>query len=1022
MSKIGNDLIKNFEATGKYKDDYQKEIKSLEEENMKTISDNINIMKTIGLEIKEEYLEENMDKIYADIINSLIKSKKFENYEFVLQILKDIDIENIDITLKIYDEINATLNNEEYVKDYKIVKKEDFFNESKINFYYILLRYIFKKPFYIYNLNFFFETRKLIINILRANEVINKRKNIPFNDKITFVIEKLADSDYYFLKLKKLEIIYKYYSEILFESKKAEIKLIEDIFENNKKIEDVILKDYEEAKKIIKNLPIIKFILEEKNKNKSQKRTESEIQKIVEIWKKLEKMIKALKIKRMKDDERQIICKYFRNEKNKGILLENFGQEIYDNFMIKINDFFKANEALEQENKKEEQIKNDNIKKLALSENNINNLITDKPRENEKTKDNPSFEESKIFGTHSSIDLFAAKPPLRKEVGGENEKSKKNILEIVNYILLKCKISFHTNRKDMEPYFLYDTIYYGENDLKISYSKLMEYKEDLYSYEEEGPLHKNLRYFFEFLEEIEKRILEEFENGYMLKINLELIKEKNNNNIDNIYNITAYFTFFEPFKHKSLRFKEENVLINKTNSNLQGFQFMLYEMNCKKYKDIQYSEEFLHKKEIDSSDDEKDKVNSIIRVQAAHEITASKYAIIEFIKTLGKTKYSADFIKELSNGYFIIGSQNTLQIYDHQFLEKPTLSPKCKDWVYSVCERVFFKEKTKGKKNLQVICCMNGSIGLLEIANKKSNLTIIETQQKQNLKKKSKKDKNKTKNTYNICFEMRENNYIMAGLRGVVYYHNFFGNQSDIEQIKITEETYRGGIKLNENIVALTSNSIVPEGKDKLIFYNVKKGNLTVGVEGYSFLVSEHNMVLIQNIENNSDIKILLCACKKYSEGQKNGILLINPQIGENKEIKNPFYDSNEFEIYCFCPILNIINNNENYDVDIIDENYKKNIEIKDTNFFLIGGYDDEKREGIIKLFKIIFNEKVEDTKIQFLQNIEICNKGDFQGFDEQIKCMIQSKITGNILITCADGNIYLFTKPNLDLYMEKNK
>ena len=141
MSKIGNDLIKNFEATGKYKDDYQKEIKSLEEENMKTISDNINIMKTIGLEIKEEYLEENMDKIYADIINSFIKSKKFENYEFVLQIMKDIDIENIDITLKIYDEINATLNNEEYVKDYKIVKKEDFFNESKINFYYILHYY-----------------------------------------------------------------------------------------------------------------------------------------------------------------------------------------------------------------------------------------------------------------------------------------------------------------------------------------------------------------------------------------------------------------------------------------------------------------------------------------------------------------------------------------------------------------------------------------------------------------------------------------------------------------------------------------------------------------------------------------------------------------------------------------------------------------------------------------------------------------------------------------------------------------
>ena len=46
----------------------------------------------------------------------------------------------------------------------------------------------------------------------------------------------------------------------------------------------------------------------------------------------------------------------------------------------------------------------------------------------------------------------------------------------------------------------------------------------------------------------------------------------------------------------------------------------------------------------------------------------SKYSIIDYIKTVGKTKYSADFIKVLSNGYYIVGSQEILYIYDNNIL------------------------------------------------------------------------------------------------------------------------------------------------------------------------------------------------------------------------------------------------------------------------------------------------------------------------------------------------------------------
>ena len=185
---------------------------------------------------------------------------------------------------------------------------------------------------------------------------------------------------------------------------------------------------------------------------------------------------------------------------------------------------------------------------------------------------------------------------------------------------------------------------------------------------------------------------------------------------------------------------------------------------------------------------------------------------------------------------------------------------------------------------------MNSNIGLLEIEDDKSKFTVIETEVKQKTRKKSKEKYDKTKNTYNACIEMRENNYIMAGLRGVVYYKNFFGEKNQISQIKITDKAYKSGIKLNENIVALTSNSVVPEGNDKLIFYNVRSSNLTEGLEGYSFIISEHNMSLIPRIESKSENKILLCDCKKYTEGQKNVILLEKPQRGSNKRINDPFY------------------------------------------------------------------------------------------------------------------------------------
>ena len=161
---------------------------------------------------------------------------------------------------------------------------------------------------------------------------------------------------------------------------------------------------------------------------------------------------------------------------------------------------------------------------------------------------------------------------------------------------------------------------------------------------------------------------------------------------------------------------------------------------------------------------------------------------------------------------------------------------------------------------------------------------------------------------------------------------------------------------------------------------------------------------------------ILLCACKKYLQNQKNGILLILLNNNDNSEAISYFINTEEFEVYCFCLI-------KQKNKDIFEE----------TDFFFVGGFDSKLREGKIKLYKLNRNEKKLENMIKFLQDIEIENteeiltedeikqnlpKNIFNGFDGAVNSIIQASETGNILATCYDGKIYLFSKPNLEKYL----
>ena len=158
----------------------------------------------------------------------------------------------------------------------------------------------------------------------------------------------------------------------------------------------------------------------------------------------------------------------------------------------------------------------------------------------------------------------------------------------------------------------------------------------------------------------------------------------------------------------------------------------------------------------------------------------------------------------------------------------------------------------------------------------------------------------------------------------------------------------------------------------------------------------------------------MLCSCSPDIKNGKNGFLFVDIN-SEKKEFVECFYDTKEFEPHCFCHI-SIVENNNSID-DVITQ--EENIDIKETEYFLVGGFDPMKRIGCVKLYKIAYNERNDKINIKYLLDIETEDIDNYMGFDTDVTCISQSKITGNLLITCLDGNVYLFKPINLQLFLK---
>lgn len=351
---------------------------------------------------------------------------------------------------------------------------------------------------------------------------------------------------------------------------------------------------------------------------------------------------------------------------------------------------------------------------------------------------------------------------------------------------------------------------------------------------------------------------------------------------------------------------------------------------------------------------------------------------------------TADKIYEMREGFASMGTNNIINIYNKSYKKVMDIKQKS-DFAFSICEME----------------CQNKILTLIPF---KAQLNIYNISLED---KKFELENNLSYKNSIILFLLKEsnNNYFICCKDNIKWQDNMFKRIFKQEYGKLEITSVKSGLKLNQNIIVFKSCSIK---NSFLKFYNcLSKIIINTEIKGHSLLYSTNGLSLIPRKEINSKNIYLLCACKKYNKNQKNGILLVSLNHNYNKlKMSKKFFNTKNFEIFCFCPIL------------IKDRTavLKNQYIMEDTNYFLVGGFQKDKCQGMIKLYKIVkYGEEYYDAKIEYIQDINLESFGKNK-FKKPISDIIQSKIDGNILITCWNGNVYKLLYPNIEYYLKNDE
>ena len=305
-SKIIIDLINNFKNVKSYKkEEYEKKLNEIIDKNEKIIKENLYKFKELNINLSfDDIINMKIDDIYIKVIESKMESDKFEESKKIFLQL-GLDVINLS---------NIKIKKLEKKVKYIISEVQDLFDKEKINYYYILVKYIFNTNSSINNINLLKNFQQFLIKIIKSqlyelyfyyidNETINEKRN--------YIVKFILNNDYYYQKYLEIIKLISYYKKYLSEPKKAEIKSNEIIFKNNK-----LNKKHE----IDSNFKIIKYLF---------KKYKFKVKEAIEKWIEIKKLIDNKKTKELKKYD-DLLINYRRNEFSKELFIKIFSKDTLD--------------------------------------------------------------------------------------------------------------------------------------------------------------------------------------------------------------------------------------------------------------------------------------------------------------------------------------------------------------------------------------------------------------------------------------------------------------------------------------------------------------------------------------------------------------------------------------------------------------------------------------------------------------------------------------------------------------------
>ena len=346
---------------------------------------------------------------------------------------------------------------------------------------------------------------------------------------------------------------------------------------------------------------------------------------------------------------------------------------------------------------------------------------------------------------------------------------------------------------------------------EINYNKLNEIENNNIVIRKDKVLYTSISSFLNFLKQLKTRIIENYDYLKDINIILEFNKEMVSNDRYK-YNISCIYSTPQ---YPKLSFKDENILIDYTNTKTQGFQFFME--NIKKNLNYFYSTKII----TDIKDQQKN-----IQYQ-------DKKTIIEL-----EEEPISIFNK---NGFILIGENYHLIIYNENNIE--IINYKFNDIITSFI-------LLNSKQNIKIIAHSSNTIYKFEINPKNDvefNVKPIEM-------------------SCIFLLQLDENNYIICNEQNVKLYNDtdLFDkkiiNNKNNENI-IIESSFQRGIVINKE-----KKIILLHDKYKFLIYDVsKKQNINI---------LEHEYLL-----KNSVINVILDIYLSISKAEGNtfnGILIIN--------------------------------------------------------------------------------------------------------------------------------------------------